>query len=668
MTPAPSMSGTNTANKVTKQRWTSKRTRNQFSVYVSPRRGLPHVSEKSVESATRLLEYAIAASPAVSPSDKGQGLAAGMQTAAEDEPIESLLRLQTNEAEPHPPDLTASAVTSATIAVDTSQNPKEMYDADVRDAGTASVPRFFDYTDLTILSDDSDQDAAVDSPAGRAAVDSPASRAPSLEWPLASPGAESSMGEYLDAISPPEAKAERLSTPKRPRTGIHVTNTGARREIIFIESSDESESGDEDVYSPIRRLTLAEASFDVPNSERHEASAGDVDSPAEATPFDGTDHEITENESFFDTSASESHATRSTLKNASFNMPPSEPLATSLRDIRPPKSRQSTPLVSSNKSSTESATFEDNVPLAVLRKEVSFGLPTVVSNELSEDDIPLATLRKQTSSRAPTLVPEVTLEEIRSPTRTQTTIFVNNHKSSAGNESSEDNIPLSVLRKSRLGKKRRRGDDEETEFAIVNRPTPAVRRSTVARRQTKPFDSDAFDAMIYRQSETQPPFGVSVPRSTTSSSVGLGDGRVFVHANPAIHAPVVRTEKWLKDKAREIRSRPNRKKWFGKAVERMRWLYNKQIEDETKRRTQTKGSTGRRTRQEPQPAGYKRVMDFGDVPRDRLRPEVLSNPAWVTACQWFREMRDEDIALSREVEHRTQMTWQHYQDVLQEDE
>lgn len=659
MTPAPSMSGTNTANKVTKQRWTSKRTRNQFSVYVSPRRGLPQVSEKSIESATRLLEYAITASPAVSPSDKGQGLAAGMQTAAENEPIESLLCLQTNEANPHPPDLTPSAVTNATIADDTSQNPKEMYDADVRDAGAASVPRFFDYADLTILSDDSDQDAAVDSPAGRASP---------LKWPLASPGAESSMGEYLEAISPPEVKAERLSTPKRPRTGIHVTNTGARREIIFIESSDESESGDDDVYSPIRRLTLAEASFDVPNSKRHEASAGDVDSPAEAAPFDGTDNESAENESSFDTSASESHATCSILENAPFNMPPSEPLATSLGDIRPPKSRQATPLVSSNRSSTESASFEDNIPLAILRKEVSFGLPTVVSNELSEDDTPLATLRKQTSSRAPTLVPQVTSEEIRSSTRTQTTIVVNNNKSSAGNESSEDNIPLSVLRKSRPGNKRRRGDDEETEFAIVNRPTPAVRRSTVARRQTIPFDSDAFDAMIYRQSETQPPFGVPVPRPITASSAGLGDHRVFVHANPAIHAPVVRTEKWLKDKAREIRSRPNRKKWFGKAVERMRWLYNKQIEDEMKRRTQIKGSTGRRTRQEPQPAGYKRVMDFGDVPRDRLRPEVLSNPAWVTACQWFREMRNEDMALSREVEHRTQTTWQHYQDVLQEDD
>ncbi|KAJ4144440.1 hypothetical protein LMH87_003322 [Akanthomyces muscarius] len=633
------MSGTNAVNKVTKQRWTSKRTRNQFSV---------------------LLEYAITASPAVSPSDKGQELAAGMQTAAENEPIESLLRLQTNEANPPPSDpAPSSTVTNATIADDTAQDPNEMYDGDTRDAGAASVPRLFDYTDLTILSDDSDQDAAVDLPVVRAAAH---------DEPLVSPEAESSMDGYLDAIAPLETKAERFSTPKRPRTGIHVTNTGVRREIIFIESSDEGESGDEDAYSPISRLTLAEASFDVPSSERHGTSAEDIYSPAQVAPFDGTDNESAENGSSFDTSASESHATRSTLENASFDMPPSKPLATSVGHIRSPKSRQATPLVSSIHPSAESESSGDNIPLAVLRKEASFRVPTVVPNESSEDNIPLATLRKEASSRVPTLVPQVISEDICSSTRTQTTTFLNNHKVSADNESSEDNVPLSVLRKNRLGNKRRLSDDEETEFAIVNRPTPAVRRSTTTRSQTKAFDSDAFDAMIYRQSERQPPFGVSVPRPTAASSAGPRDSRVFVHANPAIHAPVVRTEKWLKDKAREIRSRPNRKKWFGRPAKRLRWLYNKQMEDKMKRQTQNNGSAGRKMRQDPQPAGYKRVMDFGDVPQDRLPPVVLNNPAWVKACKWTRQMRDEDVALSREVEHRTHITWQHYQDVLQEDD
>ncbi|OAR01866.1 hypothetical protein LLEC1_01789 [Akanthomyces lecanii] len=651
------MSGTDAINRAVQQGRTSKRTRNQFSVYLSSRHRLPRVSKKNVESATGLLEYAITALPAVSPIDKGQELAAAMQTAARHEPLDSPLRLQTNEVNPHLPNPTPSpAVTNANIADVTAQEPNEMYGGATQNAGAASVLRSFDYTDLTILSDDSDKEVVVDSPAVKAAV---------YNELLVSPEAGSSRNGFLDAT-----KAERLSPPKQPRTGVLSTVVGARREVIIIESSDEEESSEEAVRPPRRRFTLAEASYGELSLEPHEVSAKGVCSTARAAPFYGNDNEgeSAENVSTSETSASESHAARSTLENASFDVLTSKPPAKSVVDNRSPKSRQAATLVSSNDSSAESESSEDNIPLAALRKELSFRAPALVlPHELSEDDVPLATLRKQSASQMPTLVPQAVSEDTCSSTKTQTTLFVNSHKASADNELSEDNVPLSVLRKNRLGNKRRLSDDGETEFAIVYRPTSVVRRSTATRRETKVFNSDAFDAMIYRQSDTQPPSGVAIHPPTTASSTA--PRRIFVHGNPAIHAPVVRTEKWLKDKAREIRNRPNRKRWFGKAAERMRWRYNKQVEeDKTKRQTQNKASAGRKTRQDPQPAGYKRVMDFGDVPRDRLPPYVLSDPAFVKGCDWMRKMRDEDVALWRAVEHRTQMTWQHYQGVLQEDD
>ncbi len=660
----PGTQSTTAKTRVSKPRRTSKRTQYQFSVYRTPRRQQPHVpapTRKISELETKLLEYTITAPPESRPSDKVRQLAADKQTDTNNESTESLLRLQTNGASSQPPSpIPSTTVTNTTIS-DAAQKPEKMYNTSALNTGAANVPRSFDYANLIVLSDDSDSnnDTTGDSLGVMAVMD---------DVPLVLSETEGSANGYLCYGAPSETKAERVSTPKPPQAEIQVTNAGVRREVIYIESSDESENGDVDTCSPIRRLTLAESSFDIPTLEPLATLAEDICSPT----------------SIFDMPTSEPHKTSIEgicSPTRISDIPTSEPYVTSVEDFCSPKRTQANFSVSSPDASAENelpegmptsdphTTSVENVGSPKRAQDALFVSNDRASaeNELSEDNIPLAVLRKEASFAKATSEPQAVSADICSTTKTRTTIFVGGHNPNAENESSEDNIPLALLRRNRIRNKRRLSNDEETKLAIVNRPTPAVRKSFAARKSSKDFDSDAFDAMIYRQSEMQPPPGVSIPRAATASSAAPRDDRTFVFANPAIHGSVVRTEKWWKDKAREIRSRPNRKRWFGKPAERMRWLHNKKVEEEMKRQAQTKGSTGRKARQDPQPAGYKRAMDFGDVPEDQLSQEVLSNPAWVKACEWHRKMREEEVALSREVEHRTQMAWQHYEDVLMED-
>ncbi|KAM3510545.1 hypothetical protein MY11210_005798 [Beauveria gryllotalpidicola] len=316
---------------------------------------------------------------------------------------------------------------------------------------------------------------------------------------------------------------------------------------------------------------------------------------------------------------------------SSFPMPASKPRGMSIDDICSPRSPQ--------------ATFVDN------------------NNASAEDE---------SSFHMPISEPRITsVEDICSPKTTQIpSPLFGRRNASAENGPPENHVALAVLRRTHISNKRKLGESsDKTESAIVNQPKRAPRQFAAMRRQPKRFDSDAFDAMIYCQSETQPPPNLAISRPATASSAGPAasnapphDDRVFVSANPAIHGPVERSDKWWKDKAMEIRKRPKRKHWFGKPAERMRWLCTMQ-QEEAKRRAQPRG---RQTRRDPRPAGYKRVMDFGDVSEDQLPTDVRSNPDWARACAWMRSMREEDVALRRGVEYRTQRTWQHYQDILKE--
>lgn len=272
-------------------------------------------------------------------------------------------------------------------------------------------------------------------------------------------------------------------------------------------------------------------------------------------------------------------------------------------------------------------------------------------------------------------------------------------------ESSEDDVPLSVLRRKRDAAKRR-SINKRHELHLVNRPA-AMRKQSVAAPKKKPFDSHAFDVMIYSQSQQTPPRGVVLPRQARLRNITPRitplDDMIYVAANPAIHKPVQRSEKWQREKTREIRARPNRKRWFGKLAERTRWLRDKRVEDETKRRPQTRGSVGRTLRRDPEPASYNRVMDYGDVPEHQLPRDVQQHSSWLKACEWFRANREEDriayaehmaarvqeeatsreeeeqayrdkeeqemqATIQRAVEHSTQLTWRHYQNILNEED
>lgn len=251
----------------------------------------------------------------------------------------------------------------------------------------------------------------------------------------------------------------------------------------------------------------------------------------------------------------------------------------------------------------------------------------------------------------------------------------------ADNESSDEDIPLHILRKRRNSNKngpsdaeteflhrhsnKNRLSDAETEFAFVNRPTPTPRPASKLSRKQMTFDSEKFDAFIYSQSDMAPPRGVALPSTEVPPRDEAPDDTAYVAANPAIHRNITRSEQWWKDKAREIRHRPKRKKWFGKAVERLKWLHKKELQEEMRRRPQTRGSAGRSPRRDPQPTGYKRVIDYGDIPEHQLPLDVLNNPAWVKACEWMRATREEDLRMRRAVEYSTRMTWEHYEKMFE---
>ncbi|EGX96922.1 hypothetical protein CCM_01580 [Cordyceps militaris CM01] len=421
-------------------------------------------------------------------------------------------------------------------------------------AGADMVPRSFDYTDLTVLSDgsDNDRDATAGLPTFKAKV------AVMHDLPPALPEAESFAEVYSCGSTAQTTKVEPLQTQTSLHTEVQVTVSGASREIIYIDSSGEES---EENYESERN----------DDSERNDESDEDYESERN----------------------------------------------------------------DENEKSDESYEDDDNDR----------------NDEDASSPIRRLTLEESCCDMPNSRHRAIPISDICAPETTHAAIFVATQNATVETESSEDNVPLAILRRNRLGNKHKMRDNQVTKLTLVNRPTSPPKLSPKRRRQSRIFDSDAFDAAIYIQSELQPPPGVKVPRPTKASSAFPPDARIFVPANPAIHGPVVRSKKWWKDKRREIRDRPKRKTWFGKVTQRMRWLYNKQMAAEAKRQAPVRGAAGRRTRQDPQPAAYKRIIDFGDVPADRLPADVLSTPGWAKACEWQRKMREQDVAMERQVEH-----------------
>ncbi|KAH6609636.1 hypothetical protein Trco_002982 [Trichoderma cornu-damae] len=183
------------------------------------------------------------------------------------------------------------------------------------------------------------------------------------------------------------------------------------------------------------------------------------------------------------------------------------------------------------------------------------------------------------------------------------------------------------------------------------------------------FDSEAFDAMIYRQSTLRPPRGVSVQVPAQSKTplgrVSTRDRRQYLAINPAIHFPYNRPDEWHRDKALEIQARGRRKAWFGKVIERRRWLRAKEKAEEDKQKA-ARAPNRKPARIDPQPWSYNRIVDFGDVPPEELPKDVLQNPAWVKACAWHRENQAKRILRDRVARDAQRKAWDQAERVMED--
>ncbi|EHK45075.1 hypothetical protein TRIATDRAFT_88018 [Trichoderma atroviride IMI 206040] len=183
------------------------------------------------------------------------------------------------------------------------------------------------------------------------------------------------------------------------------------------------------------------------------------------------------------------------------------------------------------------------------------------------------------------------------------------------------------------------------------------------------FDSDAFDAMIYRQSTLRPPPGVASQAparpKTPVKKPPVEYRRQYLPINPAIHLPIKRSEEWHTKKALEIQARGRRKAWFGKVIERRRWLRAKEKAEEDER-SAAKEPNQKPLRIDPQPWSYNRVIDFGDVPHEELPEDVLQNPAWAKACAWHRENHAKRIFRERAAKNANRAAWDQAERVMED--
>ncbi|KAF4501720.1 hypothetical protein FAGAP_2075 [Fusarium agapanthi] len=203
--------------------------------------------------------------------------------------------------------------------------------------------------------------------------------------------------------------------------------------------------------------------------------------------------------------------------------------------------------------------------------------------------------------------------------------------------------------------------DEEVKPA---KPVPLSSRAKAEARKKRllvEFDSEAFDSLIYRQSSLQPPPNVAVSSRIVKYRPVYGDQKpLYLPVNPAIHHMHKRSRAWYRKMCDEIRWRPKRKEWFGKVVERQRWLQALEVKKQEKiKQAQQDGTTPPYI--PPEPRGVKRILDFGDLPEEELPEYVRSNPAWLKACAWFRECEDKTTARQRHVNNKTKETESYFQ-------
>lgn len=226
-------------------------------------------------------------------------------------------------------------------------------------------------------------------------------------------------------------------------------------------------------------------------------------------------------------------------------------------------------------------------------------------------------------------------------------------------------------------------DDDEANMADVSEssdddedPKPAdtvmlpLRAKYEARRKKMlaAFDSAAFDACIYQQSDLRPPPGVVIPSRATRKAKAKASSEeplLFLPVNPAIHRMHNRSQDWYKKKCQEIKRRPRRKAWFGKVLERQRWLQVMEAKlDEECEQARLAGKEP--PFRPPQPRTHKRILDFGDVPEEELPEDVRNNPAWLKACAWHRETMNRALQRQHQVNKTTEETQRFFMEAFSE--
>ena len=166
-------------------------------------------------------------------------------------------------------------------------------------------------------------------------------------------------------------------------------------------------------------------------------------------------------------------------------------------------------------------------------------------------------------------------------------------------------------------------------------PMPKPETKKAARKLE--FDSDAFDSLIYAETNADKASGLDNNILISSASLrSLPDERLFFYANPATQTMHSRPEEWYNKKTEEIKARGGRKFWFGKVAARQRWI-NRMRKDQERERKAAVRSGSIPPRRDPEPRGYSRPMNFADVPESELPEYVQDDPEWLKACAWLRQ-------------------------------
>ncbi|KAG5998975.1 hypothetical protein E4U43_002338 [Claviceps pusilla] len=176
-----------------------------------------------------------------------------------------------------------------------------------------------------------------------------------------------------------------------------------------------------------------------------------------------------------------------------------------------------------------------------------------------------------------------------------------------------------------------------------------------------------LDAAIYGQpGAAPPPPEVNLCIQSPCNMESQNEQRRFIHANPAIHLMHNRSDTWHARKASEIESRGGRKFWFGNVAGRLRWSRANREELLPPREGDSEEGTNGNGINEgvPQPRRrdaksnvQPRALDFGDIPEEELPDYVQQNPAWLKACEFFRqtkERREARMRASKVCEQETQ--------------